>query len=225
MACHKRRALSGHRRTRETSVSSFAVPGRSQFGPDRPERGNSGARPIPHTSSHSAVPVGALILTPRLPMQGFWRRTKPWRPSKTPRERPRNEGPALEWTFKKNMEEIVSVQSIFPDDMDGHVEVWTLPKQARPTATAGRLPETPPAPAPAPAPALASASSSPSVFAPAPAPRVPEKMKLGFLLNTSEPTPKPPPTDVKAPAPKRVCSLDISVYVPAHALKRHRSSV
>ena len=66
------------------------------------------------------ISLGKRIMMQHSPasMQGFWRRTKPWRPSKEPRERPKEQGQALEWTFKGNLDEVVSVHCIFMEKDD-----------------------------------------------------------------------------------------------------------
>lgn len=158
-------------------------------------RFNVGIRypPGPRRQSSLSCPSGCELHV----MQGFWRRTKPWQPSKQPRPHPPDLGPALEWTFRDNMEEIVSVQSIFLDQG----ELWTPP----------------------PARSVAAQASSPRKT-PAPIATVPEKMQLAYLLNASPAVPRPPAPEAMNPV-KRSTTPENAYNEPAQALKRHRSSL
>jgi hypothetical protein len=52
-------------------------------------------------------------------MQGFWRRTKPWQPTAGPRERP--VGEALEMTFKDNLQEVIHVNYVWKEEPSSSV--------------------------------------------------------------------------------------------------------
>lgn len=130
-------------------------------------------------------------------MQGFWRRTKPWQPSKQPRPHPPNLGPALEWTFRDNMEEVVSVQSIFLEQG----ELWT-PPPARPVA----------------------AQAAPPPKKPVPIVTVQERMQLAYVLNASPSVPRPLAPEARD-SPKRSTTSECTFNESAKALKRHRSSM
>lgn len=128
-------------------------------------------------------------------MQGFWRRSSSWRPSKTPRKAPLNQGEALEYCFKSNLEEVVSVQGIFIEH-DYEVDTrLTHSNQQR----AKRESSTRPIP-----------------------PKL-DKMTLAYVLNGNEPSPPPElPAVPKKCTPKRHLT-QYTFYIPNNAPSRRRS--